>query len=493
MARWRFWLFLLLVLALGLWPSVVSHAQSATRLFPETGWRVGGRLLASWETNGGLAVFGLPLGPERSERLDGGSFQVQHFERARLELHPEHAPPYDVELGRLGAELLARLGRDWRSEPGEPLLPGPCLAFAETGRQVCGPFLAFWRGHGLDLGDGGISFRESLALFGLPLTGTRLEERAPGLRLVTQWFERARFEYHPENPDPYKVLLGRLDAELNGEPPPLPRPDVRVAPGTAIRQGHTLAVEARLAAAVAVSGSLGATPLSFVRAPTGWVALGGVEALQRPGPLRLAVEAALPDGRTAVTTVVLQVLDAGYPTERVDLPPAVQQSLASNPAALAEERARVRAIWPVVTPEKLWAGRFAMPAEGPIVSAFGTKRSYNGGPVDSYHEGVDIKNETGTPIVAPARGRVVLAEPNFVARGGAVILDHGWGVHTGYWHMEQVLVHEGQLVEPGEVLGLMGARGMATGPHLHWEMHIGPISVDPLEWVEREWPAGTAG
>jgi murein DD-endopeptidase MepM/ murein hydrolase activator NlpD len=114
-------------------------------------------------------------------------------------------------------------------------------------------------------------------------------------------------------------------------------------------------------------------------------------------------------------------------------------------------------------------------------------RAYNGGPVDSYHEGVDIKNSLGTPIVAPAHGRVVLAEPNFVARGGAVILDHGRGVHTGYWHMERVVVAEGQLVAAGEMIGSMGARGMATGSHLHWEMHIGPISVDPLEWVEQEW------
>jgi murein DD-endopeptidase MepM/ murein hydrolase activator NlpD len=102
---------------------------------------------------------------------------------------------------------------------------------------------------------------------------------------------------------------------------------------------------------------------------------------------------------------------------------------------------------------------------------------------------VDIQNSAGTPSVAAARGRVALAEPNFVARGGAVILDHGWGVHTGYWHMEQVLVTEGQLVEAGAVIGLMGTRGMSTGPHLHWEMHIGATSVDPLEWVEREWLA----
>lgn len=479
-------LYLLISLILLTWLPSRGDAAPSDRLFPETGWRVGGRLLAFWQAGGGLPVFGLPLGPEQAS-ADGLRFQ--QFERARLELHPEHAAPYDVELGRLGAELLAREGRGWQRETGTSALAGPCGAFAETGREVCGPFLAYWRGHGLELGDPGISWRESLALFGLPLTPATTESLPAGEQRITQWFERARFEYHPANPDPYKVLLGRLGAELAGEPPPLPRPNVELAPGSAVVQGHTLQVGVQIADAVSVVGELGTIRLTFARERTGWTALGAVGALQPPGPLTLSVEAALSDGRTSVVTVDLDVVNARYPVERVDLPQQVRDSLARNGPALAEERARVNAIWPVVTPEKLWDGRFALPAAGGIVSVFGVGRAYNGDPVDSYHEGVDIRNSAGTPIVAPARGRVVLAEPNFVARGGAVILDHGRGVHTGYWHMEQVLVAEGQLVEAGDVIGAMGARGMATGPHLHWEMHIGPTSVDPLEWVEREWLA----
>lgn len=476
------WTLLLLLIA---WPGAMLQAAPAPRLFPETGWRVAGRLLAFWESGGGLQVFGLPLGPARAD-ANGG--QVQLFERARLELHSQNAPPYDLQLGRLGADLLARRARDWHAEPDSSVLPGTCSDFAATGRSVCGPFLDYWRAHGRDLGDAGVSWRESLALFGLPLTAAQIETSPTGKRLIMQWFERARFEYHPANPAPYQVLLGRLGAELSGEPPPLPRPTLRLAPRTAVLQGHTLQVDARIDGATEMHGTLGGVSLAFTRTPAGWTALGGVSALQRPGPLLLAVEAALPDGRASLATATLTVQDARYPVERIDLPPSVEQALANNQEALAAERAQVNAIWPVVTPDRLWQGRFNMPAAGEIRSVFGVGRAYDGGAVNSFHEGVDIANRAGTPIVAPARGRVVLVAADFVARGGAVILDHGWGVHSGYWHMEQVLAREGQLVEAGEVIGLMGTRGMSTAPHLHWELRIGAISVDPLEWTAREWP-----
>jgi murein DD-endopeptidase MepM/ murein hydrolase activator NlpD len=101
---------------------------------------------------------------------------------------------------------------------------------------------------------------------------------------------------------------------------------------------------------------------------------------------------------------------------------------------------------------------------------------------------MDIANVNGTPIYAPARGRVALAKTGYVARGGAVIIDHGWGVHSGYWHMDEVLVQPGQMVEAGQLIGRMGAQGMVTGPHLHWEEHVGMISTDPQQWLDRDWP-----
>jgi hypothetical protein len=193
---------------------VSTQAQSGERCFAETGFCVSGRLLQYWEQNGGLPVFGLPITPQREETIGDWTGQVQWFERNRLELHPENAPPYDVLLGRLGAEFVASSGGPPpRQEPRDG-----CTYFDETGYNVCGAFLAYWSASGLDLGEPGISPAESLALFGLPLTGEFEATLADGTTHVVQWFERARFELHPENAPPYNVLLTRLGADVVGEP-----------------------------------------------------------------------------------------------------------------------------------------------------------------------------------------------------------------------------------------------------------------------------------
>jgi glucose/arabinose dehydrogenase len=190
-----------------------AAAAQGARCFPETGECVGGRFLQFWNGNGGLPVFGFPLAEQRRELGAEGEFVTQWFERERFELHPENSAPYDVLLGRLGDELLRRQGRDWTTFPkGQPT--AGCQFFEATGHTVCEPFLSYWRGHGLEFdGRRGTSFDESLALFGYPLSEPAMETNSSGFTVLSQWFERARFEYVPDNPDPYKVLLGRLGAE----------------------------------------------------------------------------------------------------------------------------------------------------------------------------------------------------------------------------------------------------------------------------------------
>lgn len=476
----RLVLLLFLMLAIAVLP---ARAATDERLFPETGWRVRGRLLQFWDANGGLPIFGLPLGPQSEAR--SGAFAAQIFERERLEIHPELRAPYDVLLGRLGAELLERAGRDWRREGDGQQPDGPCQHFAQTDRAICGAFRAYWRGHGLELGDRQISERESLALFGLPLTAPKLETNSSGDRVLTQWFERARFELHDEGQS--LVVLGRLGAEWVGpDAAPLPPVEVVLDP-RAVIQGHTTTASVEIDGATAVRATLSAATSPFVQTPDGWRTLLGVPVLTKPGPLKLRLEADLRDGRTVVRDVTIQVLDARYPRERINLPKEVTDRLERNQEAIRKERALVNQFWTQVTPERLWSGRFMLPAQGRISSHFGTLRSYNGGPYDSFHEGLDIANATGTPIVAPARGRVVLAEPDLLVRGGAVILDHGWGVHTAFWHQSAILVKVGDVVEQGQIIGRIGAKGMVTGPHLHWDVRLGSVNVSPLEWTERAW------
>jgi uncharacterized protein YkwD len=220
------WPALLLTAALIL-TTAAAQARSDCRSFAETGHQVCGRLLSYWDANGGLPVFGYPIAEQADQLVEGATFQAQWFERNRLELHPENAAPYDVLLGRLGVDLLARAGRDWTTFPkGDPAAPH---YFVETGHAIAPQFWSFWSSHGLEFdGQPGKGFQESLALFGLPLSEAQMERSATdGNTYLTQWFERARFELHPENAGtPYEVLLGLLGNELNhsAAPPAPPAP-----------------------------------------------------------------------------------------------------------------------------------------------------------------------------------------------------------------------------------------------------------------------------
>lgn len=190
-----------------------------------------------WQDNGGLAVFGYPISPAREEASADvqADFLTQWTERNRLEYHPELEPPYDVLLGRMGAERLTQLGRDPLVDDREDGQQAGCLWFEETGHNVCDQgdgvgFRSYWESNGLAdprLDDYG----RSLALFGLPLTPAQMEENpVDGTMYLTQWFERARFEWHPDNPDEFKVLLGLLGNELRGNQPTDPMPEPAAEP-----------------------------------------------------------------------------------------------------------------------------------------------------------------------------------------------------------------------------------------------------------------------
>lgn len=190
---------------------VADPGQADVMFFNETGHTLRGRLASYWKTNGGLPVFGYPISEMFDEVTPDGTFTVQYFERNRLELHPEKSAPYDVLLGRLSDTLLQRQGRNWFTFPKGQETAG-CQFFAETGHTVCEPFLSYWKKNGLK--DAALPpFGQSLALFGLPLSEPQPELNSSGENVMTQWFERARFEYHPDKPAQFQVLLGLLGAE----------------------------------------------------------------------------------------------------------------------------------------------------------------------------------------------------------------------------------------------------------------------------------------
>lgn len=207
-----FALFCAWLAAAGLGVAAPAPQQAAPVCFPETGYCTGGRIREVWERGGGLMVFGFPITSLQDELIEGRPIKVQWFERARVELHPDNPPPYDVQVGRVGAELFAAATTRGLARTA---LPGECRWFPETGATVCGEFLDAWRLGGLDLdGDPTLSDAESLALYGLPLGEPRTERLSDGRAYVVQWFERARFELHPELTGPSHVLRGLLGREL---------------------------------------------------------------------------------------------------------------------------------------------------------------------------------------------------------------------------------------------------------------------------------------
>jgi hypothetical protein len=218
----------LLCLFLAAAPS--AAAQGDQHCFPETNQCISGRIREFWEQNGGLPVFGFPTGGQAEIQIEGKPFQAQLFERNRLELHPENQRPYDVLLGRLGADRLGQQGRDPFTFPKTGAQTG-CRFFPETQHNVCGDILAAWHASGLEFdGKKGKSEGENLALFGLPLSDLQTEN-IQGKDYQVQWFERARFELHPENAPPYNVLLGLLGNEIRDNagtptlaPPAAPKP-----------------------------------------------------------------------------------------------------------------------------------------------------------------------------------------------------------------------------------------------------------------------------
>jgi uncharacterized protein YkwD len=214
-------LWFVILVGLLVWPSAnVIQAQQSCQRFPETGWQVCGRLLEYWQQNGALAVFGYPIGDQFTQLIEGRQIQVQLFERNRLELHSENDSPYDVLLGRLGADALQRADRDWHDFP-KAAASAPHY-FPQTGHAIAPPFWAYWSSHGLWFDQNPeTSFEESLALFGLPLSEAFMETNpTDGKPYLTQYFERARFEYHPEHAGTaYEVLLGLLGREQFTSPP----------------------------------------------------------------------------------------------------------------------------------------------------------------------------------------------------------------------------------------------------------------------------------
>ena len=267
-------------------------------------------------------------------------------------------------------------------------------------------------------------------------------------------------------------------------PAPLATVGVALAPPQVAQGGATVVQVVGASAAAASADFAGRQYPLLASEGTFWGVL-GVPANQPPGEYPVLVTLMTADGRALHQMQAgLTVTAAGFPVEYIQLEPAVAALL--DPAIVLEELDRRAAIYAAFTPERLWSGPFLMPVQGPISGAYGAGRSYNGGPVTDYHHGTDISADEGTPVVAANTGRVAFVG-DLSVRGRSVILDHGDWVFSAYHHLSETAVVQGQLVNKGDLVGLVGHTGMAEGPHLHWEIVVRGVEVDALLWTQAEY------
>ncbi len=254
-------------------------------------------------------------------------------------------------------------------------------------------------------------------------------------------------------------------------------------------QGGTEVVRLQVKDGYSVSGILVDHPLRFFPSNSDQVALQGIHALLDTGVYPLRVEATLPDGTRQSYEQMVLVTSGNYLSE--DIPLNDPSTL--DPAVTEPELQQITSTTNIVSSERYWSGVFISPSvySDCFTSRYGTRRLYkvinSDIEIPGFHSGLDFCGGEGLQISAPASGQVVFSGP-LTVRGNATIIDHGWGVYSGFWHQSQSYVNVGDFVEQGQVIGLVGGTGRVTGPHLHWEVWVNGVQVNPLDWLNQAYP-----
>jgi murein DD-endopeptidase MepM/ murein hydrolase activator NlpD len=233
------------------------------------------------------------------------------------------------------------------------------------------------------------------------------------------------------------------------------------------------------------SGRFGDQLLQFFPQDDGYAALVGIDAFAQPGLFTLRLEGSGSRPWRPFEQQV-QVRAGNYVLRQIVLPE--EQSDLLDPAIRQNEDEFLATFYNTSTEPRQWEGLFTSPVTTTVITApYGDPRSYNSGPVEIYHSGVDFAGTLGTPILAPANGTVVFNDL-LRLRGNTVILDHGQGVFSAYFHLSETFVSVGDQVIAGQTIAAGGSTGLSTGPHLHWDLRIHGVPVNGLQWLETSFP-----
>ena len=290
--------------------------------------------------------------------------------------------------------------------------------------------------------------------------------------------------------DPTKIFIGQKIAIPGIEPPRLAQdlPDIVTAfaiDPLILEEGRTARFDIQTTVPVDISGNFLGQDLRVIASEdsTRHNVMVGIPMFTGQGVYPLLLNLVDEQATTVSIAANLQIIAGGYGYQSI----TIDNSELLSPALESEERALLVRVTTPFAEEKQWDASLSLPAAATMNARFGTLRSYNGSAYDRYHHGVDFAGATGTPVLAAADGLVVLAETLNI-RGHTTVIDHGWGLYTAYAHQNSIQVSPGEQVTSGQVIGAIGSTGRSTGPHLHWEVWLNGVNVDPLQWVQQVFP-----
>jgi len=275
------------------------------------------------------------------------------------------------------------------------------------------------------------------------------------------------------------LYVAEGDQPLRAWPAPITEVRFRTLPLT---QGRTAEVHVGASAGARVQGVLASYTLNFGESDNAWVALQGLPAMIDPGVYPFSIRLQLEDGTTREFSQDVAVASGDYPNEA----PLVVNPETLDPAVNQRELETMRALVAAFTPDRAWSAPFSEPVDTGVTSSFGRRRLFNG-TYATYHAGIDYAGRVGREIFAPAGGRIVFTGSQDVC-GTATVIDHGWGIFSRICHQDSVSVQTGQTIVEGERIGTIGRSGRVTGPHLHWEIWVGGVQVDPQQWLDELFP-----
>ncbi|MBU0573919.1 MAG: M23 family metallopeptidase [Candidatus Margulisbacteria bacterium] len=204
----------------------------------------------------------------------------------------------------------------------------------------------------------------------------------------------------------------------------------------------------------------------------------------KPGEYTIAVKIIKEDGSVDWQSQKIKILAKDYGKVSFYVKPAKKKAILSRPTLVQDEWAPIEKTLVVKRPERFWEGKFIKPVPGITTMDFGV-REYINDKKRGYHRGHDFRAAMGTPVMAPNDGEIVYASQT-QAFGGTVVIDHGQGIHTLYFHLSEFLKPVGTMLKKGDFFARTGNSGISSGPHLHWGMSVQNVRVDPMQWTREQ-------